>query len=353
MANICRDLHRRCMPLSGWPEIDQRLWSGAISLGNVLGDAGVAANWRSGTLARVIQSYGRFLTFLEVSGRLFPNKSPDQRIDRELVIAYVQFLQRDCAPVTVHGYVLNLERALHAMIPDLDLGWLRRIIGRLGTQTTPSRNKRKRVIAVERLLETGLLMMTRADSEKGLTSEKRAVLFRDGFMVAFLSQRPIRRRSFVGLRIGRQVQRLSNEFVLRLEADDTKNHRPYEAPLPRILTSFLDRYLEVHRPILLGDRTHDFLWVTRSGTPLADSSFYIRLRKVTERELGIPINPHLFRDCAMTSVAIDDPVHIRIMQPLLGHSTMATSEQHYNQATAIDAGRQYQAMIERRRRRRS
>ena len=146
---------------------------------------------------------------------------------------------------------------------------------------------------------------------------------------------------------------MSNEFVLRLEADDTKNHRPYEAPLPRILTSFLDRYLEVHRPILLGDRTHDFLWVTRSGTPLADSSFYIRLRKVTERERGIPITPHLFRDCAMTSVAIDDPVHIRIMQPLLGHSTMATSEQHYNQATAIDAGRQYQAMIERRRRRRS
>ncbi len=86
------------------------------------------------------------------------------------------------------------------------------------------------------------------------------------------------------------------------------------------------------------------------GTDMSGPSIYRRLRKVTARELGKPVNPHLFRDCAMTSRAIDDPDNVRAMQPILGHSNMRTSEMHYNQARAIDAARQYQACIANKRR---
>jgi hypothetical protein len=53
--------------------------------------------------------------------------------------------------------------------------------------------------------------------------------------------------------------------------------------------------------------------------------------------LGRPINPYLFRDCAATSVAIDDPRHIGIAWRLLGHRTPKTTEQYYNQARSVEA----------------
>lgn len=77
---------------------------------------------------------------------------------------------------------------------------------------------------------------------------------------------------------------------------------------------------------------------------------YRRLCRVTEREIGRPINPHLFRDCSVTSRAIDDPNNILAMATLLGHANMRIVEMHDNQAESIEASRQYQGLIATRRR---
>jgi integrase len=65
--------------------------------------------------------------------------------------------------------------------------------------------------------------------------------------------------------------------------------------------------------------------------------------------LGQPINPHLFRDCAATSVAIDDPAHIGIASRLLGHRTGSTSERYYNQARSVEASHLMQKYLRARR----
>ena len=57
---------------------------------------------------------------------------------------------------------------------------------------------------------------------------------------------------------------------------------------------------------------------------------------------GHPVNPHLFRDCAATNIAIDDPDHIGIVWRLLGHRTPATTEKYYNLAGAVEASRRFQ-----------
>jgi len=41
-------------------------------------------------------------------------------------------------------------------------------------------------------------------------------------------------------------------------------------------------------------------------------SIYIRITTRTRDGFGRAINPHLFRDCAATSIAIEDPCHIGI-----------------------------------------
>jgi integrase/recombinase XerD len=56
---------------------------------------------------------------------------------------------------------------------------------------------------------------------------------------------------------------------------------------------------------------------------------------------GRPINPHLFRDSAATSIAIDDPEHVRIASCLLGHSS-ATTEKYYNHACSVEASHRWQ-----------
>ena len=43
----------------------------------------------------------------------------------------------------------------------------------------------------------------------------------------------------------------------------------------------------------------------------------------TAAAFGHPVNPHLFRDCAATSIAIDDPQHVRIASQILGHRSAA------------------------------
>jgi integrase len=59
------------------------------------------------------------------------------------------------------------------------------------------------------------------------------------------------------------------------------------------------------------------------------------------------VNPHLFRDCAATSIAVHDPDHVRIAAAVLGHRSFATTQRHYNLATALKAARNYQAELQR------
>ena len=49
------------------------------------------------------------------------------------------------------------------------------------------------------------------------------------------------------------------------------------------------------------------------------------------------MNPHLFRDCAVTSIAINDPDHVQSAAQLLGHSSLNTTEEHYIHAQAHKA----------------
>jgi integrase len=168
-------------------------------------------------------------------------------------------------------------------------------------------------------------------------------------MIAFLSARPLRLRSFAGLVIGRHSIADGNEYRIVLAPEDTKNGRPYETPIPARLAPYLKIYVEQMRPILVGEHDSDRLWISVNGANMSEPSISHRLCKVTDRELGRPINPHLFRDCAMTSRAIDDPSNILAMTAVLGHGSIRTSEKHYNQGEAIHASRQYQRHIVRKR----
>ena len=74
---------------------------------------------------------------------------------------------------------------------------------------------------------------------------------------------------------------------------------------------------------------------------MASISIHNRIRRHTKAAFGVAIAPHLFRDCAATAIAIDGPAHARATMPILGHSTLAMADKHYNQASSLDASRRY------------
>jgi integrase len=69
------------------------------------------------------------------------------------------------------------------------------------------------------------------------------------------------------------------------------------------------------------------------------------VKRLTAEAFGAPINLHLFRDCATTTIAIASPENVGIITDVLGHASLRTSEKHYNQAQGIEAGRSYHQVL--------
>ena len=84
---------------------------------------------------------------------------------------------------------------------------------------------------------------------------------------------------------------------------------------------------------------------------MSDRAIYSLITKHTCAAFGRAVNPHLFRDCTATSIAIDLPAYADITRQILGHATMETSRQHYNHAGTADASQRMQAVIAKLRRR--
>ena len=132
----------------------------------------------------------------------------------------------------------------------------------------------------------------------------------------------------------------------------TKRQSAIDEPLPDDLHPYLEAFLKTWRPVLLrqarkfgGVPTHRRLWVDIYGKPMEESTLRSLISGYKQKEFGTAVWPHLFRDCMLTSVAIDQPDLVRMSTTLLGHASTRTGEQHYNQARMIDASRRYGATI--------
>jgi integrase len=77
----------------------------------------------------------------------------------------------------------------------------------------------------------------------------------------------------------------------------------------------------------------------------SNAGFYKVITTRTAKWFGQPVNPHLFRNAAATSIAIEDSAHVGIVRTILGHSSFRTAEKYYNKATSINAARRYQNYI--------
>ena len=349
MNPLARDPMRRCIPVEQWPAGDRAAWQAAIRPGDPFEPGGLAANWRSRTRALVAQSYGQWLTCLQCHGTLDESQSPAERVTGAAVASYSQLLQRRCRSATVVMRIEGLIEALRVMEPEAEFAWLRRVLARLKHRGGDRRPKIDRMRPSADLYRLGLSLMAAADANPARRSIKTAALHRDGAIIALLAARPLRVSTFAALELGRHIVMRGDCYWLDLPGEITKTACPIEMPVPKELTPCLERYITDYRATLLGTKGIPHLWVTKDGTPMREHAIRARICKRTQLAFGRAITPHLFRDCAATSVAVEDPDHVRIAAILLGHRSLATTNKYYNQASGLEAGRRYQAQIRQRR----
>jgi integrase/recombinase XerD len=338
-----KQMKKRCLPLEDWPAIDRRAWKAGHRSGGLLDDDGVAAKWAAATSSMIARGYGRFLSYVAASEDLESFASPKERVSRARVEAYIAHLRKYNCSNTVAARMRELGRAMSVMEPVTDWAWLRRIVARLRRSATPARDDRVRLLPAKTLFDLAANLMERAETTTSLPGWRRALLFRDGLMIATLCAWAPRARTIAATMIDTNLERRGEVWWMAFGPQETKNHRLVEIPLPAALTSRLERYLDHYRPLLTG-RARGRLaggafWISSGGRPLTAKMVGQRVSAVTKRELGQALNPHLFRKIIPTELALHDPAHIGAAQPLLGHATYRTTEQAYNLGRAIDAAR--------------
>ena len=113
-----RDPDRRCKGLEEWPEPDRLLWQAALVPGDLLEDGGSRARHGEYANRNAVDSYGRWLAWLDRQGLLEATSSPADRITPARVSAYVADLEKHNSTSTLLHRVRELREVALVMDPD-------------------------------------------------------------------------------------------------------------------------------------------------------------------------------------------------------------------------------------------
>ena len=97
-------------------------------------------------------------------------------------------------------------------------------------------------------------------------------------------------------------------------------------PLGEESIDWVRRYLREARPLLLGRKTSDALFVTERGAAMTRQAFWHNIKRHGARAIpGKSISPHVMRHAFATHL-INHGADLRVVQLLLGHSDISTTQ---------------------------
>jgi len=335
---------RRRLPLSVWPIADQMAWSALFEARSPLDADGSLAAWSSASRDLAIAAYAGWLGYCARWHPRLLEVAPEDRLEPDILGAYVAQLQKRVSSVTMAMYLGWLYLVIRSMAPKRDWGWLQELVRRLNQRAQPIRRKSSQLRHPRELVDLGERLMRDADAA-GTVDLASAARFRNGLMIALLAARPLRPRSLASLRLGHNLLCSGDHYRIALGPADLKTRGTFDVAWPAGLFDALQRYLTVYRPLLLNDAVSDFLWIAHDGSALKQSSMQGSIAKETRAAFGTAIYPYRFRHCAASAIAFDDPDHVEVVAALLGHTSLRTGERHYIHAQTIRAGRRHQEIL--------
>lgn len=342
---------RRSLPKPEWPEPHRRAFEAATRTAGLLDEPGALAHLARLTVDRYASAWGHFLTYRRLHDPMPPDEPLEACLTPERVADFIRRMRPRLAPQTVQHRIVGIYLVGRAIVPGKDLAWLKRIAAVVSYRPAATRNKAAMLHPTHELVAAGIRLMDEAEARIGGNPRRRAAQHRNGLTLALLALRPLRSRNFSTLELERHLVRDGSGWRIVVEAGETKAGNRIELPFPAELIPHLERHLECWRPILLGGRASERLWISMHGRALDALKLYNLVGSITEKLFGKRMSLHIFRDCAATHVAIHDPEHMGVATALLGHRSMATTQRHYNLARSREAASlMQQAVLELRRR---
>lgn len=340
MSRFGENASRRCLKLAFWPSQDRELYLLAISA-DPFSDPTAAADWRPATRHKNERGYGRWLTFL-LGQECDLTAAPTSRVTRERVGRYIGELQaQGVAEYTLRNRLLELHAVIASIASADDWSWIR------GRSNTFNRRAAKTYRGKARFLDLRIVVEAceRALASAGPNLARDEMpAYRNWLILYFLALIPIRLGNLSSLKIGRQLIFLNGEWLVRLEASETKNAREYSAPVPAKLTIYLERYLAELRPALANETSGDSLWLSINGGPLAAHTIRLAIRELTARNFGTAHGPHSLRHSFTTFTAGN--VGIDCARAGMGHDNSRRT-QGYNHASTLAASIKHGDLIDR------
>ncbi len=307
-------------------------------------ESGIASHLSPRSRTTIERGYARWLGYLARIESPVLGQTPEDRITRARVKAFVDDLSHRCSPTTVWNDVKALYDMARFMVPATDWTWLKSVKAALECRI---QRRCSTVVDSGRLVELGFALMAEANQRLQVGALAAALTYRDGLLIALLAYRPLRRRTLAALTIGQQLRQIGATWMLILDAADLKNRRDAEFLWPEPLVPALERYLVDVRPLVPGANFHAGLWPSAKGRPMSGEAIYEAVRKRTKAALGIAVNLHAFRHSGATTIAMHAPEALGIAAPLLTHADLRATERHYNLARNLEAGRSHTLVIDR------
>jgi len=133
-----------------------------------------------------------------------------------------------------------------------------------------------------------------------------------GLAIMLMATRPLRQKNYREAIIGKHIKKEGGHWMLSFSGEDKdpaslkrkmRNGRlnVYKMRIPDFIVPYLEKYLEVWRPIL-NTKESDHLFLTLSGEPYDHKLFGDWIQHGTFKWLGKRVNPHLFRDIVATEI---------------------------------------------------
>jgi integrase/recombinase XerD len=105
-----------------------------------------------------------------------------------------------------------------------------------------------------------------------------------------------------------------------------KGNKERVLPLGKKAVAALERYISIGRPKLVTPRSPANVFLTKRGTPFAAVTLWLRIKQRVRRAgIARNVTPHMLRHSFATHL-LDNGADLRIIQELLGHATIATTE---------------------------
>jgi site-specific recombinase XerC len=271
---------------------------------------------------------------------------------------------RGSAPATTRLQLVALDRLIVATDEKADRHQIKALLRTL-PRRNPKNRKRGRIPDVTELRDLGLAIMQDV-IDSGERKIPAAVTFRVGMMIALLPMRPYRRTVFASFQYLPALVPLPpgsaamvperGGYALHVKNPKRPRHvrgkggkfSPEYRMVPSELFAWLELYINVYRPILLGDRDDDALWITNRGTRLSSHQIYTDVVRVTEERFGLSCAPHMFRDAYATTVHERAPDLASKINIPLGNRPAMTHE-HYvapSPHATIDASKRAGAIFD-------